>query len=79
MNRRVREINVIILYPTTYYGWLDLMRRIASIDPDRLYDAIKIARCSSQNKALLLQQAQEYVDRYQKDVYYSYERKQNTK
>jgi len=79
MSRRAQEINVIIHYPTTYYGWLDLMRRIASIDPDRLYDAIKRAKCSSKNKALLLLQAQEYVDSYQKDVYRNYERKQNTK
>ena len=31
MSRRAQEINVIIHYPTTYYGWLDLMRRIASM------------------------------------------------
>jgi len=32
-----------------------------------------------QKQGMLLLQAQEYVDSYQKDVYRNYERKQNTK
>jgi len=74
MGRQSQEINIIVHYPTTCYGWLDLMWRLACIEPDRLYDAIKRAKCSKANKALLLQRAQEHVDRYQKDAYRSYER-----
>lgn len=75
MGRRAQEINVIVHYPTTYYGWLELMRRIASIDPERLYAAIKNAKCSRKNKDLLLQQAHEYVKKYQEDAFRSYERR----
>lgn len=39
--RKLQDIQVIVHYPTTYFGMISFMKRIVYADPDLLYEKIK--------------------------------------
>ncbi len=65
--RKPQDIQVIVHYPTTYYGMISFIKRIVYADPDLLYERIKKSKHTKAKKAELMALAREEARTYARD------------
>lgn len=62
--RKLQGINIIVHYPTTFYGVMSHIKHVVYANPDLVYDRIRKAKLTKEKKAALLELAREEAWEY---------------